>query len=105
MAKIGLRRIALDLPTANVAVQISSTSILVSWFRMHQLTAGTGPVYIGNSAVNTSWIPYPKAVSYLFEASQGGDQTEGDTFDLSKLYVVSATAGDDVVIEYPVFEA
>ena len=36
-----------------------------------------------------------------FTASERGDFDNGDYFDLSQIYVLSATAGDAIIINYP----
>lgn len=110
MHNLGLRKISIDCTLANVAYRISSSPLLVPWFMLFVPSGNTASIYLGDSTVTSAWIPHAKASStltgmYLYEASQRGDMTEGDRFDLTKLFVLGTTAGDDVIIQYPAVES
>lgn len=97
---VNFKRITVTLASANVAYKISSAKILSWQVEVHVPTTATGPVYIGDSSVTSSWIPRQSGSTSAFTASGCGSLSKGDFFDLSNLYVLSATAGDTVIIQY-----
>lgn len=98
---IGFKKISIDIPMAGQRVPLSATSIKVPWFELYCASTNGGSIYLGDSTVNSTWIPRAASSNLTFTASNRGDLTEGDWFDLSKIYVTCATAGDDVIIVYP----
>ena len=89
------------------ATKVSSSPIRVHSFEMHVLAADTGPVFIGDLNVTTSALPRAKASSsgakdgtYNFSAGDNSGLSYGEWFDLSKVYVLSGTPGDIVIIQY-----
>lgn len=93
-------RISILLNNANVAEAISPTRLMVNQFEMYVTDNDVGPVYIGNSSVDTTWIPRIAGSTTYFTASAGDDIIVGRTYDLSQIYLVSGTAGDTVTIQY-----
>ena len=85
---------------ANQEQAISSTPILTQQFEIHVPSGSTGPVYIGDDGVTTSWIPRVAGSTAAFTSSSGGDMIKGPWFDLSKIYLVSATGGDTARVMY-----
>jgi len=105
-AKVNLERISVTIATASVAQKISSEPIKTPKFEVHVPNGSTGPFYIGDSDVDDTWIPLGKATAagnedgtYLFSASDEGF-THGDFFDLSEMYIMSATASDAAIVQY-----
>lgn len=86
--------------TANLKTALSDTPIRVQQFEIHIPSGSTGPVYIGNADVTTSWIPRVAGSTAAFTSSSGGDFVSGPWFDLSKIYILSATGGDTARIMY-----
>ena len=91
---------------AGVRQQISSSPVFTSKIYVHVPSGDTGPVYLGDETVDATWIPMAKASgagkedgTYIFTASEDAGQSEGDYFNLSKLYLFSASA-DSVIVEY-----
>jgi len=101
------KTLTLVASTAQAIEDGSSGPIMTTKFEMHVPTGATGPVYIGPSNVDATWIPRGKASAagnedgtYVFIASENASLSSGDYFDLSKIYVMSATGGDTVIINY-----
>lgn len=97
---VGFRKIAVDMPTTGDAVQITSSRILCPSFEIHAPSGNAGKVYIGDSTVDNTWIPREQGGTWRFAASENGDTTRGNFFDLSKIYVVADNDGDDVIVQY-----
>jgi hypothetical protein len=97
---VGFRKISVDMPTAGVAVQLTSDRILCPSFEIHSLSGNAGKIYIGDSTVTNAWIPREQGGTWRFAASESGDMTRGAFFDLSTIYVVADTGGDDVIVQY-----
>ncbi len=57
--------------------------------------------YIGNSAVNNTWIPRQKQQSYNFVSGTGSMASMSNElgFDLSKIYILGTNA-DKAIVEY-----
>lgn len=103
---IGRSKITVTLTDANTAYRISNVTILTTDFEIYVPAGNTGAsIYVGNNAVNTSWIPRPKG-GYLNYVSGSGTMAGRDAalgFDLSQIYVYGTSAGDTVIVEYADF--
>lgn len=97
---VGFRKITLTLDVASTRKKLSETPIFTQQFEVHIPSTATGPVYIGDSGVDNTWIPRAAGSTAAFTSSSGGDIVKGPYFDLSKIYALSATAGDTVIIQY-----
>ncbi len=97
---INFERIQVTIAQASVAQRITNEVIFTQQIEVHVKTGSTGPAYIGDSGVDATWIPRATGTTTTFTSSSGGDVVKGAFFDLSKLYLLSATAGDVVVIQY-----
>jgi hypothetical protein len=94
------KRITVTIAKANVAQAISSAKIISNQIEMYVSSGSTGPVYIGDENVTSSWIPKAAGSTTTFTSSSGGSLMDGPYFDLSQVYLLSATAGDVVIVQY-----
>lgn len=99
MNKVGYRKILVTQGPANVRQQISTKSIKTSQVEIY-IPAGSAVFYLGNKDVDSTWIPRSVQSLTTFTASDGAGFTDGDYFDLSKLYLVSATVGATAIVQY-----
>ncbi len=101
--KVKIKTIRLDLTVANQAYKISETPIRTSFFELHTVSNNSGSIYLADEEVNsTDNIPRAANTTTAFSASTRGDLTSGDYWDLSDLYLLAASGGDDVIIQYHV---
>lgn len=97
---IALKNLPVTLGAASKAVPLSQVQILVPWFELY-IPSGGAVCYLGDDLVTTSYIPRGIGTLTAFNASEKGDFSCGDYFDLSKLYLVSATANATAIVSYP----
>ena len=95
-------QITVTFSNANVAQKITDDLITCPWYELFVPSTNSTSVFQGNiNVTTTNQIPRTANSLTSFSASQRGDFEKGDYFDLSKIYLVSATAGDTVIISYP----
>ena len=69
-------------------------------------SSSTGPFYVGHEGLTADCSAYaaaadqPYDIHHRFPASGEFGFSEGDYWDLSMMYVLSATAGDVIYIKY-----
>ena len=97
---IGFRKISVDVPIAGKAVAISNTRILTPFIEIFFPSTNGGNMFVGDSTVSSTWTPRAANSTHRFSSSERGDVTSGDYFDLSKIYLNAATAGDDAIVQY-----
>ncbi len=101
------KKLTVTIASGPAATKISSTRILTPDFTVYFPSGNTGAVgYVGNSALDNTWIPRPKAT--IFNFIHGTGNILGDdqvvAFDLSRIYVLTSTANDTCIVEYQVYE-
>ena len=105
---IGKRKITVTIPAGPARVPILATPIFVTDFEIHFPNANVAAVgYIGDVTVDTTWIPRTKGVTYNFVHGTGtlmGTAGQVQSFNLNKIYVVTANAGDTCIVEYLIQE-
>ena len=95
------RSLVVTIAQSNVAQRLSNSRIKTSQVEIHIPSSNSSSVYFGDGNVSSSnAVPRAVGSTQVFNASEHGDITRGDYFDLSKLYLTSATAGDSVIIQY-----
>lgn len=97
---IGMRKVLVTVATAGTAVQISSSEIMTPFIEVYVPSGNTGAVYIGDLTVDSTWIPRSAGSIYRFSASERGDVTKGDYFDLSLVYIDAANSADTAIVQY-----
>lgn len=97
---VTIKNLPITLGQASKAVALSPTPIRVPWFELY-ITAAGATCYLGDALVSASYIPRTGGSMFAFNASEKGDFSNGDYFDLSKLYLLSATAGATAIVQYP----
>lgn len=110
MAQIVTKKmIRVTVTTAGTAVPINDKSvtgidIFTPSFTLFALNANSGAnFYFGDSTVDSSWIPYAKNIVWSVVHGSGelvGTAGLSGEFDLSKVYIDSASNGDIIVCEY-----
>ena len=78
----------------------SEASIIVPWFEIHFPSGNAGAAYIGDETVGSAWIPRTAGTTVSYNASERGDYSMGDDFNLKSFYI-AGTAGDTVIVQYP----
>lgn len=99
----GMRMIRVTVPVAGNRVPISPTTLFVTDFELHPLTANAGAnMYIGNVTVSNQWIPRPKGLSVNFTHGEGAlfgpNAVQG--FDLAKIFLDADANGDIAVVQF-----
>jgi len=94
------KRFTVTIAEASVAQRASTTRIRSNQVEFYVTPGSTGPVFFGNSEVTADWIPRAAGSLTTFTSSSGGSLLSGPYFDLNQLYLLSATVGDQVIIQY-----
>jgi len=94
--QVGLKTITVTLGAD--AKPISNTPIKVPFIEIHNKT-GNSSCFVGDSTVDSTWVPIAAGATKSYTASEISASTKGDYFDLSKMYV-AGTAADDVIFQY-----
>lgn len=104
---IGRRKITITIPGGAAAQPISEQTLWTTDFEIHFPTANTSANgFIGPAGVDTTYIPRTKGYTFNFTHGTGTMDGEGAVlgFDLAKIYVLSATAGDTCIVEYMYYD-
>jgi len=103
---IGFRQSVITIAAGGTAQQLSASSIITSQIEFYIPSGNTTVVYIGDENITSSnGIPRATGSIFVINASERGDITSGDYFDLSKIYVLSATTSDTIRISYTARES
>jgi len=99
---IGFRRINATVTTAGTAVPLSLTRLFVTDFELFTPAGNAGAIYIGNLAVDNTWIPRAAGTTTNFAHGTGEFIGEHAVigFDLSKVFIDADSSGDSVVVQY-----
>ena len=92
---MALKSSSTTVTSAGTAVQLSTTSTLVSSIIIRAMEDNSGAVYIGDSTVSSSTGKIEPRTSISFS----GDQNTG-TLNLNAIYVDSGTSSDGVDFWY-----
>lgn len=96
---VNFKKITITL-VANQRQVISATPKFAQQIELCVPSGSTGPVYMGDNTVDATWIPRASGSVTAFTSSSGGDFIKGPFFDLSKIYLFSATGGDTAIVSY-----
>lgn len=99
---VTFEKFTITLNPANTIFQVSTNAIVTSQIELHCPGANGGSVYIGNLNLDATWIPRAAGSTTVFTASDNGDLVTGTFFDLSKVYLLGANAGDTAIVQYVV---
>ncbi len=97
---IGFRTITVTVAAAGTAVQVTSDRIVTPFIEVHFPVGNGGVSYIGDETVDSAWVPRAADSTHRWSASEKGDLTHGDYFDLSKIYIDAATSADTAIVQY-----
>lgn len=104
---IGRRKITVTIAAGPVATPISATNLFTTDFSIHFPTTNAATEgYVGDSTVDTSWIPRAAGSSFNFVHGMGsmdGDSTV-TAFNLKKIFVITSTPGDTAIVEYMAYD-
>ena len=91
--------VSTTVATAGTAVKTTTTKLLVRNFTVCAVTGNTGNIFIGGSTVSaTLGVPLAPAACHVF--SSGGTGVAVDNYDLSSLWLDTATNGNKAIIIY-----
>ncbi len=100
---VGLRKIDVVVAAAGTAVPISPTRLFVTDFTVHIKNANAGAnIYIGDSTVDNTWIPWAKGSTINFTHGDGtylGCYSRLG-FDLSRIFIDGDANDDAVIVQY-----
>jgi len=86
--------------TAQAIMASSNPDRYVTDFEIHVDSTNGGPAFIGPSDVDTTtYIPRGKGTTTAFTSGHG-EQLADIGFDLSKVYLISATTNDKIYVQY-----
>ena len=96
------KTINLDMPIVSTAYQLTTSKIYTTMVEFHTPAANGGSVYVGgDSTVNaTDYIPRVANTTWSWTASDNVSSSSGDYIDLSTIYALAATAGDNIIVQY-----
>lgn len=105
---IGRRKVSLVIPNPAVAVPISTITKFATDIEVYFPSTNAASVgYFGDSTVDATWIP--RAKGSAFNVVHGEGTMDGDgcvaSFNLAKLFVYTASPGDECIVEYMDYDA
>ena len=97
--QIEIKKLIVDLK-AGVKTPVDTKNIRTPFFELWACSLNNGPIYVGDSKVDTTCIPRSPGYLMSFSGSSNASFSVGDFFDLSKIFLTTDNTGNKVVVQY-----